>query len=133
MTRLALKLQLPGLADEIDAETVVLLFAHAAKSGTLINSARGDQDALGPERDRCIARLPGETDTLLGECAPDPKPSRLFLHQQQAQLRDLVGRLDQKDRADRLAADLRDPAVLARRGGRSDELRTDLGGRRFQP
>src|SRR5258705_10236238 len=94
---------------------MVLLFLDAAKSGALINSARSDKDALGPERDRCITGLSCEMDALLGERAPDAKPSRLFLQQQQAQFRDLVGRLDQKHRADRLAADLRDPAVLARR------------------
>src|SRR6266852_9587144 len=107
------QLQLPGLADEIDAKTMVLLFLDEAKSGALINSARGDQDALGPERDRCIAGLSCEMDALLGEGAPDAKSSRLFLHQQQPQFRGLVRRLDQKHRADRLAADLGDPAVLA--------------------
>src|SRR5712664_2838559 len=110
-----LELQLPGLADEIDAKTMVLLFLDAAKSGALINSARGEKDALGPERDRSIAGLPCEMDALLGEGAPDAKSSRFFLHQQQAQFRGLVRRLDQKHRADRLAADLGDPAVLAGR------------------
>src|SRR5258707_9442056 len=116
----------------MDAKTMVLLFAHASKAGALINSARGEQDALGPERDRCIARLSCEMEALLGERAPDAKASRLFLHQQQAQFRGLVGRLDQKHRADRLAADLGDPAVFARRVVRPDELRSDLGGERFK-
>src|SRR5260370_42456823 len=110
MTRLALKLQLPGFTDEIDAKTMVLLFLDAAKSGALINSARGEEDALGPERDRCIAGLPCEMDALLGEGAPDAKSSRFFLHQQQAQFRGLVRRLDQKHRADRLAAERPDSA-----------------------
>src|SRR2546430_17039878 len=109
MTRLALQHQLPGLADEIDAKTMVLLFLDTAKSGALINSARGEQDALGPERDRCIAGLSCEMDALLGERAADAKPSRLFLHQQQAQFRNLVRRLDQKHQADRLAAELPHP------------------------
>src|SRR5260370_40322986 len=121
MTNQQLKLQLPSLADEIDAKTMVLLFAHAAKAGALINSARGEQDALGPERDRRIARLSCEMEALLGERAPDAKPSRLFLHQQQAQFRGLVGRLDQEHRADRLAADLGDPTLLAPSVGKADE------------
>src|SRR6266404_3962433 len=110
-----LQFQLPGLAEEIDAKTMVLLLLDAAKSGALINSARGEEDALGPERDRCIAGLSCEMDALLGERAPDAKPSRLFLHQQQPQFRGLLRRLDQKHRADRLAADLGDPAVLTGR------------------
>src|SRR5258706_15437832 len=100
---------------------MVLLFLDAAKSGALINSARGEEDALGPERDRCIAGLSREMDALLGERAPDAKPSRLFLHQQQAQFRGLLRRLDQKHRADRLAAHVGNPAVLAGRGVLSDE------------
>src|SRR5258706_14056896 len=109
------QLQLPGLADEIDAKTMVLLFLDAAKSGALINSARGEEDALGPECHRCIAGLSREMDALLGEGAPDAKPSRLFLHRQQPQFRGLLRRLDQKHRADRLATDLGNPAVLAGR------------------
>jgi hypothetical protein len=51
---------------------MVRLFADAAKSGALINSSRGDEDALRPERDRSIAGLSRETDALLGERTPQP-------------------------------------------------------------
>src|SRR5260370_8370442 len=112
---------------------MVPLLAPRANAGALINSARGEEDALGPEGGRYIARLSCEMEALLGECAPDAKPSRLFLHQQQAQFRGLVGRLDQEHRADRLAADLGDPAVLAHRVVRADELRPDFGAERFKP
>src|SRR5437016_1644527 len=67
MTRVmrALQIQFPGLACEIDAETVMPLFRHALETGTLIDAARGNEDALGPERDLAIALLAREADALL--------------------------------------------------------------------
>src|SRR5258708_4955130 len=86
-----LQLQLPGLADEVDAKAVMLLLPDAAKPRPLVDSARGDQDALGPQRDRGVAGLPRKADALLRQRAPDAQPARLSLHQQQAQFCDLVG------------------------------------------
>src|SRR5476651_677693 len=113
-TETTLELQLPGLADQIDAETMVLLHGDAAEAGALINSAGRDQDALGPQRDRRVTGVACETDALLGQRTSDAKSARLLLHQQQAQFGDLIGRLDQEDRTGGFAADFRDPAMLAR-------------------
>src|SRR5690349_17675212 len=46
----ALQLHLPGFADEIDTETVVLFFRDATEAGVLINATRGEEGALGPQR-----------------------------------------------------------------------------------
>ena len=73
------------------------------EAGVLIDLARGDQDALGPQRDPLVALLARGADALLDQRAPDAKAARVLLHQQQPQLGDVVGGLHQEDRADRLA------------------------------
>src|SRR5258708_2990843 len=126
------KLQIPGLADEIDAKAVMLLFLHPLESGARVDAARGDQDALGPQRDRAVAAVFCEADALLDQRTADTEPARFFFHQQQAQFRDLVGSLDQEDRADRLAAHFGNPAVLAPGIEVAAELRGGLGDQPFK-
>src|SRR5690242_20447504 len=64
-----LQVHLPGLADEVDAKTVMLLLLHATEAGALVDAARGHQDALGPERHLFVAFLAGGADALLDQSA----------------------------------------------------------------
>ena len=68
---------------------------------------------------------------MLDQRTPDTEPARFFLHQQQPQLGEFVGRSHQEDRAERLAVCFRNPAMLARRVIVFDELRADLGDQRL--
>src|SRR3954468_21436551 len=107
------EIALPGLANQILPEAVVLLFLHELEAGALVDAAGRDQDALRPQCHLAVAPIACALEALLDQCATDAEPPRALLHLQQAQLGDLVGSLDQKDRADRLATHFRDPAVLA--------------------
>src|SRR5262249_49144601 len=111
--------------------TVVRLFLDAAEARRLIDAARRDKDALRPQCHLLVAPLARRADALLDERAADAEPARFFLHEQQPQLCDLVTAVYQEDGAERLAACLRDPAMLARSVIVLDELRADLGGQRF--
>src|SRR5579859_5240294 len=126
-----LQLHLPGLACEIDAKAVMLLLGDAAEADTFVDAARGDQDALGPQRHPLVAFLARGADALLDQSAADAEPARFFFDQQQAQLGEFVGGIDQEDRAERLAVRLRDPAMLARGIVGLDELCADLGDQRL--
>ena len=84
-----------------------------AEAGALVDGACGDQNALRPQRYRCVRRPRVRSGCIVRSARPSPSP-RLFLTGSRAQLGDVVGRLDQKDRAGRFAADFRDPAMLAR-------------------
>ena len=83
------------------------------KAGALVDVPRRDQDALRPQRHPAIAGRAGEADAFLGQPRADAEPARLGVDDQQPQLGDLVGRAHHEHRADRLAVDLGDPAVLA--------------------
>ncbi len=63
---------------------------------------------------------------------PTPDPRAFLSTSSRRNFATFVGRPDKKDRAHRLAADLGDPAMLARRVVRPDELRRDLGGQRLE-
>jgi hypothetical protein len=69
---------------------MVPLLGDATETGALIDAARGDQDALGPQRDRCVTALAREADALLGQCAADAESARLFLQEKQPQFGDLI-------------------------------------------
>src|SRR5262249_40406439 len=99
----------------------MLLFGDAAEADLLVDAARSDQDALGPQRHLAIAFFACGVDALLDQRAADAEATRLLLDQQEPQLGDFVAALDQEDRADRLSAGFRDPAVLARSIIISDE------------
>src|ERR1700754_1960906 len=132
MTAPGLQRQLPGLADEIDTERMVRLFRDELEACAPVDVARGDEDALRPQHDLAVALLTGEADALLRQRAADAEPPGFPVHQEQANLGHLVRTPDQEDRADRLAVDLGDPAMLACRIERFDELRADLGGQGFE-
>src|SRR5262249_59029074 len=121
----------PGLADEVDAKAVVRLFLDASETFGLIDAARSDEVALGPQRHFPVAFLARRADALLDERAADAKPARFFLHQKQPQLCDVIAAVHQEDRAERLAACFRNPAMLARSVIGLDELRADLGDQRL--
>src|SRR6185312_11406364 len=104
----------------------MLVFRHTMKADAFVDAARGDENALRPQRHRPVAFLARSAHALLDQRATDAEPARFFLHEQEAQLREFVGGLDQEDRAERLAARFRDPAMLARRVIVLDELRADL-------
>ena len=95
-------------------KTVMRFFADALKSGALINFARGDQDALGPQRDLAVAALARKADAFAHQSLAKPLAAPARIDQQQPQFCNLVGLPDQKHRADRLAVDLGDPAMFAR-------------------
>src|ERR1700759_2889198 len=109
--RAALQIHLPGLADEIDAKAVMLLFLDAFEACALIDAARRDQDALRPQRHLPVAALAGPADALVDQCATDAEPAGLLLEAKQPQLGDAVAAIDEEDRAHPLAVDLGDPAM----------------------
>src|SRR3989441_11613394 len=80
------QLQLPGLGDEVLAEAVVLLLAHDAEARRLVQASSRAQLALGPQHDLAVARRAREANALIHEAGPEARPTRLRLHQQQAQL-----------------------------------------------
>src|SRR5438105_736816 len=80
------QLQLPCLTHEVDAKAVMLLFRHAAEAGALVDAARGDQDALGPQRHLVVAFLTGGADAMIDQRTADADPASLFLRQHRADL-----------------------------------------------
>src|SRR2546425_11864345 len=80
------QLQLPCLRDQILPEAVVLLLAHDAEPGGLVQASRRAQLALGPEHELAVARLAREADALAHQAGPEARPPGLRLHQQQAEL-----------------------------------------------
>src|SRR5262245_66394083 len=59
----------------------------APESRRLVDAPRRDQDALRPQGDLSIARLPREADALVDQASPDPEPARLRLDEEQSELR----------------------------------------------
>src|SRR3954471_10137802 len=127
-----LQLHFPSLADEIHTEGVVRLICGELEARAAIDATCGGEAALCPQSDLAVTLLAGEADALLGQGAADAKPARCLLDQKQPQLGDVVRAPDQDDRADRLAVDLGDPAMLARRIEGLDELGSDLGNQRLE-
>src|SRR5689334_19664679 len=57
---LSLKVALPRLADQIDAERMVRLLGDLLEAGLGVDRARGGENALGPQRHAPIARVLGK-------------------------------------------------------------------------
>src|SRR3984893_5247743 len=127
----ASQLHLPGLAHQIDAKTVMLLLGDLAEAGLLVDSARGEQAALRPQRHLRITLLARGADALLDQRAADAEPACLSLDHQQAKFCDLVGAFHQAHRSDGLAAVLGDPTMRAGGIVAIYELRADLGDQRL--
>src|SRR5947209_7706511 len=120
-----LQIHLPRLPHEIDAKAVMLRLRDLLEPRALIDAARGDQNALRPQRHLAIAPLARAADALLDQRTADAEPARLLLQAEQPQLCDAVAAIDEEDRADPLAVDLGDPAMLARGIEILDELPAD--------
>jgi hypothetical protein len=69
------------------------------EAGGGVDPARGDQDALGPEGDLPVARLPGEADALLDEPRADAEPARPRVDREQPQLGHRLRLPDEEHRA----------------------------------
>src|SRR6202040_3810465 len=133
MTSRNSQLALPGLADQALPKAAVRLAGHEFKSGVLVDPARGDQDALGPQRDLAIAAGPREGDAFGHQPPAETLSTSGRIDQQQPQFCDVIGMPDQKYRADRGAVDVRNPAAFARHVERGQEFCRDLGYQRFEP
>src|SRR4029078_6608975 len=109
----ALQIALPGLADQVLTETPMWFGRDQREAGVPVDFARGDQDAPRPQRHPLVALLACGAAASLDQRAPDAEPARLFSHQQQAQLGEVVGGSYQKDRAERLVLRVRKLAIVA--------------------
>src|SRR5262249_33197806 len=66
------QLEVPRLGDEtFSAEAVVRLFCGKREAGLLVEMARGEELALGPQRDLAVASLPRKADAFVDEAATD--------------------------------------------------------------
>src|SRR6266568_1056733 len=101
-----LQVDVPGLADEIDAEGVVRLGGRAFESRMRVNAARREQVGLRPQRHGLVARLLRETQALVHQPLADSKAARLRVDDEQAQLGDRIGLLHHEGRADAFAVHL---------------------------
>ena len=101
--------------------------ATSTKPGLLIDLAGGDQNALGPQRDLAVAAGPRERDAFSRPAVvPSPCPRPAGSTSSSRSLATCVAVSDQKDRADRGAVDVGDPAAFARGVERRQEFRRDL-------
>src|SRR5438876_8548606 len=105
--------QLPELPDEVASEAVVRLLAHQTEARRLIDTARRDQDVVGPQRDFAVVPLAGKADAFGDEPAADAEPAGRRLDIEQAQFRLLRALLDEQHGADDDPLALGDPATLA--------------------
>src|SRR5258707_367368 len=85
------QIALPGFPDQIGAERAVRLLRHQFESRLGVDAARGEQNALRPQRHALVAGLLGKTHAFLDQALSEPQPARLWIDDQQAQLRDRVG------------------------------------------
>src|SRR5215468_1938716 len=130
--QLDLALQIPRLAGELLAELLVRLAGDELEAGALVDAARSDQYAGGPQRHLVVAGVAGKAYGLVDQPRADANPARLALHQQQPQPCHLVAVLDDEHRADVFAVALGDPAALALGIEIAHEGGDDLGGERLE-
>src|SRR3981081_3659119 len=123
---------LPGLADQVLAETAVRLGGHQHETGILINLARGEQNALGPQRDLAIAAGLRKRDAFADQPFAQSLSASGRIDQQQTQFGDIVGMPDQKYRADLDAVDIGDPAAFPRSIERGEIFCRDLRDQAFE-
>jgi len=83
------QIQVPVLADEIVAETVVRLLAGEHEPEGLVDLAGRGEYVVGPQRDSAIAGVPREVEALLDEPRADAEPTGVGGDQQDAQLCDV--------------------------------------------
>src|SRR4051812_7599563 len=97
------------------APAVVPLLSDQLEARLLVDAAGGLQLALRPENDPAVAAVARKSDALSDEAPANPEPARGRLDEQQAQLRDRCGLLDEKDGTDRFATPLGNPAAFTPR------------------
>src|SRR5262249_55565090 len=121
-----LQLQLPVLSHQIVAEAVMRLFLNELETGLFVDMPGGGEQAVRPQHDLLVPRLPGEPQTFVDQALADAQPTRARFDQQQAQLRLRLRRLDEEPGTGDLAAAFGDPASLAFRIIVPNEFRRDL-------
>src|SRR5437667_9397306 len=88
--------------------------------------------AVRPQRDLAVSRLPSEPPALVYQPRADAHPPGLRLDQQQTELGNPLGLLDEEHGADVLPIVLRDPAALPRGVVLTHELLDDFGDLRHE-
>src|SRR5690348_7741347 len=107
------ELQFPCLTDEIMAEAMVWLLSHQHEAGFLVQASRLHEHIICPEHDLGVAATTREADTFGNEAGAYPQASRLWLDEEEPQLRYRFAGLHQKDGPDDFAVHLGDPAAFA--------------------
>ena len=102
----------PRLRDEIVAEAVMRLLLNETETGSLVQVPGGIEAFVGPESDLPVARLPREPNALGHESPSDAESAGGGLDQQEPELGDRRGLLDQEDASDVVPIPLGDPASL---------------------
>src|SRR5437867_12839555 len=67
--------EIPGLTDEILAEALVAVLGDEPEAGVFVETPRGAEHAVRPERDFPVARAPGEPDAFTDQPAADAQPA----------------------------------------------------------
>src|SRR5258708_104236 len=80
-----LQVDIPGLADEIDAEGVVRLGGCHLESGTRVNAARREQVGLRPQRHGLVSGLLRKAQALIHQPLADAETARLRIDDEHAQ------------------------------------------------
>src|SRR5436305_14147541 len=78
---------LPGLADELMAETRMRLAGDARESRALIDAVRLHEDAVGAQRGLRVAHRAAEADAFVDPARPAAECAPPWLGQEQAELR----------------------------------------------
>src|SRR5262249_4653444 len=80
---LVLQTELEGLPNKVMAETVVGLLADQLESGPFVDATRSLEDAVGPQNDLRVPRLPCETDAFPHQLRANPQAARARLDEQE--------------------------------------------------
>src|ERR1700730_8185516 len=78
--------QPPVLPDQVMPEAVMRLRIHQLETGTLVDTARGGQDVVGPQDDLPVTRPAREGQALRHQALAQPQAPGGRLDQQQPQL-----------------------------------------------
>src|SRR5580704_10847210 len=90
------------------------LFADEAEPRRLIDTARGDQNVVGPQGELAVAELSRAADAGVHQLAPDASAAGAWLDIEQPEFRNArIVAFHQENGADGRAAALGDPAIFA--------------------
>src|SRR5215210_6159418 len=107
-------------------EAVVRPLVDEPEAHPFVDTARGVQHIIGPQRDLLVTGLPGEADAFFYQAAADAQPARFRLDEEKSQLGDLLRLPDEEHTTNDLAVSLGDKTTLQSRVILLDELRHDL-------